>query len=117
MPAIVSARWTVGATNMRLRSLRVGKLPPASVVRIRCAGVECPFRRRTVAGSGNRSLDLLRVVGGAARRFWAGQTVEVLVTARAHDGKLVRWRLRPGRSPRPATLCVPLGNTRPRSRC
>jgi hypothetical protein len=37
--------------------------------------------------------------------------------ARGHDGKLVRWRLRPGRSPRPVTLCVPLGNTRPRSRC
>lgn len=31
MPAAVSARWTVGATSLRLRSLRVAKLPPASL--------------------------------------------------------------------------------------
>jgi hypothetical protein len=117
MPAAVSARWTVGATSLRLRRLRVAKLPPASFVRIRCAGEGCAFRRRTAAGSGARSLDLLRAIGDAGRGFRAGQSLEVLVTARGHDGKLVRWRLRPGRSPRPVTLCVPLGNTRPRSRC
>ena len=51
------------------------------------------------------------------RRLRAGQTVEVLVTAHAYDGKLVRWRLRSGQVPRAVTRCVPLGNTKPRRRC
>jgi hypothetical protein len=117
MRAVVSARWSVSGANPRLRRLRVARLPAGAVVRIGCAGRRCPFKRRTVAKPSGTSLDLLAALGDAGGRLRTGQRLEVLVTAHAHDGKLVRWRLRAGRVPRPVTRCVPLGNTRPRPRC
>jgi hypothetical protein len=117
MPATVSAGWLVRRMNVRLRRLRVAKLPAGARVRVRCAGRRCPFRRRTVAVRRGRSLDLRRALGRAAKRLRAGQTLDVLVTAHAYDGKLFRWRPRRGRGPRLATRCVPLGNTKPRRRC
>ena len=117
MPASVSARWSVSGSTVRLRRLRVAGLPAGARVRVRCTGPRCPFRLRTVTKPGRRSLDLLGALGGAGERLRSGQTLEVLVTAHAHDGKLVRWRLRAGRTPEGVTRCVPLGNTRPRPHC
>jgi hypothetical protein len=114
-PATVSARWA----GVRLRALRVAKLPPASVVRLRCTGRGCPFRARRVVAKrrGHRSLDLLAALGAPAQRLRPGQTLEVLVSTHAYDGKLVRWRLRSALAPRAVTWCVPLGSTRPRRHC
>jgi hypothetical protein len=117
MPAVVSARWSVRSRSVRLRRLRVARLPSEAIVRVRCRGRRCPFRRRTVARRGGRSFDVRAALGRAAGRLRAGQTLEVLVTADAYNGKLVRWRLRTAMPPRAVTLCVPLGNTRPRPRC
>jgi hypothetical protein len=111
---LVSARWSVSGTNVRLRRLRVARLPAGAIVRISCAGRRCPFKERTVTKAGSTRLDLLGALGGAARRLRAGQR---LVLARAYNGKLVRWRLRTARVPKPVTRCVPLGNNRPRPRC
>jgi hypothetical protein len=88
-------------------ALRVSDLPPGATVRVSCAGRGCPFKRRTRKTTGRLPL------GPVA----AGQTLEVLVTAHAYDGKLVRLRLREGRGPATRTLCVPLGNTKPRRSC
>jgi len=117
MRAVVSARWSVSGTSLRLRRLRVARLPAGAIVRIGCAGRGCPFKRRTVAKARSTSLDLLGALGDSARGLRAGQRLEVLVTAHAYDGELVRWRLRAGRVPKPVTRCVPLGNTRARPRC
>jgi hypothetical protein len=117
MPALVSARWAVRSRSVRLRRLRVVRLPAGAIVRVHCRGRRCPFGRRTVARRGGRGLDVRAALGRAARRLRAGQTLEVLVTAHAYNGKLVRWRLRPGTPPRAVTLCLPLGNTKPRPRC
>ena len=87
--------------------LRVTDLPPGATVRVSCSGPGCPFKRRSTKTAGRLPL------GGVA----AGQTLEVLVTAHAYDGKLVRLRLREGRGPAERTLCVPLGNTKPRRGC
>ena len=115
-PATVSARWA----GVRLRALRVAKLPPASVVRLRCTGRGCPFRARRVVAK-RRDRRSARPARGARRRPRSacapGQTLEVLVSAHAYDGKLVRWRLRSALAPRAVTWCVPLGNTRPRRHC
>ena len=117
MRAAVSARWSVHGTRVRLRKLRVAKLPVGATVRIRCRGRHCPFRRRKIARRRGGRLDLRRALGGAAHRLRAGQTFELLVTAHTYDGKLVRWRLRSASAPKRVTLCVPLGNTKPRRRC
>jgi hypothetical protein len=117
MPARVSARFSVRGRSVHLRGLRVAKLPPGAIVRVRCRGRGCPFSRRTIARPRSRSLDLLAALGRSARRLRAGQALEVLVTAHAYNGKLVRWRLRTATPPKAVTRCVPLGNTRPRRRC
>jgi hypothetical protein len=117
MPAVLLARWSVSGASVRLRELRVSRLPARAIVRLTCSGPHCPFRQRTVTKSSGANLDLLGVLGGAGLGLRAGQRLEVLVTAHAYNGKLVRWRLREARPPRPVTRCVPLGNTRPRARC
>lgn len=99
--AKVSLIWT----GTQLRRLRVYDLPPRATVRLSCAGKGCPFKRRSTG------------LGATRRKIRAGQTLEVRVTAHAYDGKLVRYRLRRGQPASPVTRCVPLGSTKPRSRC
>jgi hypothetical protein len=117
MPATVSARWSVSGTELLLRSLHVAKLPAGAIVRFDCAGRRCPFEGRTVRSPRGGSVDLLDAVGRAAPGIQAGQILTVRVIAHAYDGKLVRWRVRRGRPPKPVVRCVPLGDTRPRPRC
>ena len=50
-------------------------------------------------------------LGSAAGRLRAGQTLELLVSAQAYNGRLVRWRLRTATPPRAAPRCVQVGNT------
>jgi hypothetical protein len=117
MTATVSARWSVRGAEVTLRRLRAAQLPPGATVLVRCIGRRCPFTRRTATTHRGTRLDLLDALGPAVRRFRAGQTVEVLVTAHGYAGKLVRWRLRSGQKPTAVTRCVPLGNTKPQPRC
>jgi hypothetical protein len=88
----------------RLSARRLSRLPVNATVRLRCSGPGCPFKTRVRKPDGT-SLKLPDPDDG--------QTLEILVTAHAYDGKL--FRLRPGS--RPQRLCVPLGNVKPRRRC
>jgi hypothetical protein len=117
MRARVSARWALHGSTPQLIGLRVAKLPPRAAVTVRCIGERCPFGRRTAASRRGGRIDLLDVIGAGASKLSAGQTLELLVTAHTYNGKLVRWRLRNARAPRPVQRCVPLGNTKPRRRC
>jgi hypothetical protein len=117
MPATVSTRWVMSGGELRLRRLRVTKLPAGARVRVSCAGRGCSFRRRTVSKPRGGSADLLDALGPTAPVLSAGRGMDVLVTAHAYNGKLVRWRLSDTGGLRWSTLCVPLGNTKPRPHC
>jgi hypothetical protein len=117
MPARVSARWSVRGARVRLHRLRAVELPRGAVVRIRCRGARCPFRRRAAPNPGGSSLDLLGALRRPDRKLLAGHTLDVRVSAHAYDAKVVRWRLRSVRAPRAVVLCVPLGNLKPRRHC
>jgi hypothetical protein len=112
MPARVNAKWSGSV----LRSLAVTKLPAAAVVRVSCDGASCPFKPRTLRGSG-ATLDVKRALGSAAARLRPGQTLSVAVSAHAFNGAVTRWKIKPGAAPKPVALCVPLGETQPRARC
>ena len=116
MPADVSAGWLRKSGQIRLRKMRVTKLPSKSVVTAQCSGAGCPFRSRKLKTKGS-SLDVVKALGSAAGRIHSGQTFDLTITAHAHDGKLVRWRLRGARTPKAQTMCIPLGNTKPRDHC
>jgi hypothetical protein len=117
MPASVSARWLVRPGGIELRGLRLSDLPANATVRVGCSGAGCPFSHRTLKQKKGGRLDVVDALGSSARRIRAGQTLSLLLSAPAHDGKLVRWRLRAGRDPAAVTRCVPLGSTKPRRRC
>jgi len=105
-PASVVASWS-GKT---LKSLNARRLPAKSVVTVSCTGARCPFKTKTVRPPGSSASLPVGV-------FRAGQTLEVRVTAHTFDGKVVRYAIGGSGTPRSSTLCVPLGNTKPRARC
>jgi hypothetical protein len=84
-------------------TIRTTALPKAAKLQLTCTGTACPFASRTYTGAKARSV----TVAGTR----ASQTITALITAHAYDGKLFRL------SPKRTTLCVPLGETRPRPRC
>jgi hypothetical protein len=55
--------------------------------------------------------------GRRAKRFRAGQTIEIRITANGFHGKVLRYALRPGRIPTARELCLPNGTSRPQRRC
>jgi len=112
-----SAKVSLAWSGTRLRHFRVADLPPGATVRLSCPGAGCPFKSRSTKRRGRSAIDLLQDLGAAPREVAAGQTLEVLVTAHAYDGKLVRYRLRSGQQPSATIRCVPLGNTKPRRHC
>jgi hypothetical protein len=118
--ARVIARWVArrrGAVVV-LRRLQVRRAPRRAVVRLRCAGARCPVRRATVRRGARRGpIDVARALRPRQRRFRAGQTVTLRITAPARVGKVVRYRLRRGAAPRSQVLCLPFGERRPRRRC
>jgi len=112
--ARVIARWAVDGSRTRLRTLTATRLPDGATVRLRCTGRRCPFQARTVKPRRGRI-----VLPRADRRLRTGQTLEVTVSAPAHDGAVTRWRVRANRSPKRTVRCVPLGylRARPQSAC
>jgi hypothetical protein len=71
--------------------------------------------RSTASPRGGR-VNVLKSISRYRRRFRAGQTLEVRVTAPDKIGKVVRYKLVRGRSPIGGTLCLPPGTSSPR-RC
>jgi hypothetical protein len=117
-PTRLHARWTRSGGRTTLRSLTATRMPAASVVSVACSGARCPLklRRTRVSPSGGRA-DVLKALGARALRFRAGQVVQVTASAPAHDGVVLRFHIRSGTAPRVERLCLPLGDTAPRSRC
>jgi hypothetical protein len=115
-PARIAASWTLRGSRPVLRSLSARKLPPKAVLRVGCSGAGCPFTARTITAKG-ATVDLLGALGSKASKLTAGQTLEVDAFAHGFDGTVVRWPIRARRIPAATTLCVPLGNTRPRLSC
>ncbi|MCW2982821.1 MAG: hypothetical protein JWR63_391 [Conexibacter sp.] len=93
----------------RIAGLRLTEVPRGAAVTATCSGTGCPFTTRTLARAMQGPTLTLALPGRGIHR---AQTLSVLVTAHAHDGRLVRFT--GGTS---TTLCVPLGETKPRKRC
>jgi Putative metal-binding motif len=107
----VSTQWIVRGRRVTLARMRVRDVPAGGTAELRCRGRRCPVRRIRAK---RPTVDLAKKVG--RRRFHAGQTIEVRITAPGRIGKVVRYRLRPRRAPTGRPLCLPPGSAKPR-RC
>ena len=113
-PARFTASWRRSGAAATLRSLRVTRVPSKAVVGITCSGRRCPFTTRSIGAAGP-VVDVRRILGDARSRLRAGQTLEVRVSAPAHDTAVARWAITAKGKPRLQRRCVPLGLTLPRA--
>ena len=108
----VSASWAPGPRFTRVVRLLVRGVPVGGKVEARCSGRGCPLKRRTFrARSGRATLtpSFLRA------RLRPGAVIEIRITVAGQTGKVVRYRVRKGKTPRATTLCLPPGATTPRA--
>ena len=108
-------------TKFRLLRLKVIAPPKGSAAQLRCSGRGCPFQSRRVRKGRKRNITLYKNTAFAkaaskGRRFRAGQTVQLRITAPGFVGKVVDWRLKRGRLPVAKVRCLPPRAPKPR-RC
>jgi hypothetical protein len=109
--------WSVIGKRATLTRLEVKRLRAGARVEIRCIGKKCPFKRVKAKGKPKRgTLNLLKTLKGKRRKFRAGQTLEIRITAPRVIGKVVRYPIRAGKIPKAKELCLPPGTRRP-TRC
>jgi hypothetical protein len=110
----VTTQWIVRGRRVTLARMRVRDVPSGGTAELRCRGRRCPVRR---VRSRRANVDLAKKVGRAKRRrFRAGQTIEVRITAPGRIGKVVRYPLRRRKAPAGRALCLPPGTATPQ-RC
>ena len=117
----VFTRWAFKGKRLVLLSMRVARPPARATVTVRCRGRKCPFRSRTVKRRAKdagqlevvRTLSIRRALDVRARRFRAGQRVQVRITAPGAVGRVVTFKLKAGREPRGRAACLPPGARTP----
>jgi hypothetical protein len=112
----VTARWSVHGSRVRITKLLVSRVPSGGAVELRCTGRRCPVTHKRGAKPRRGKVNLLNAIKERRRsRFRAGQIVQVRVTAKERIGKVVRYRLRKGRTPDRRVLCLRPGTRSPRA--
>jgi hypothetical protein len=88
-------------------------------VKIVCKGPKCPFKTKALKAAKVRrnASSVIGSLSAKQRRFTAGQTVEVWVSAPGYNTKIARYALRRGKVPVTQPLCAPPGQTTPRRLC
>jgi hypothetical protein len=106
LAAGVSSSWTVRGARVRIDRLLVTGAPANATAEFRCRGRRCPVARRRADAPRGRRMNVLASLRRVRGRFRARQTLEVRITSPDAIGKVVRYRLRRGRTPIGRTLCL-----------
>jgi hypothetical protein len=121
--ATVQTLWAVKGRTALLLRLGMRGAPAGARFQLRCSGKRCPFKRKsTTKVRGGRSTLFKKVgvdkaVRKRARKFRAGQQLQVRITAPGQIGKVVKYKLKKGKLPVGKVRCLPLGATKPQRRC
>ena len=116
----VATSWAAKGNAITLKTLQVTQqFPKGWSVKILCKGSKCPFKTKTLKkGKVKRSAS--NVIGSLSkkqRKFRAGQTVEVWVSAPSFNTKVSRYVLKKGKIPTTQPFCVLPGQTRAQKTC
>jgi DNA-binding beta-propeller fold protein YncE len=108
-----SGRFTLTALKI------TQSFPKGMAVRIKCSGKKCPFKSKKLklAKVKKGASNVLGSLKGKQRKFRAGQTLDVLVSAPKFNTKVARIKLKKGKQPSIQPLCVVAGETKVRKRC
>ena len=85
--------------------LLIRDLPAGARAELRCSG-PCGFRKKVGKARSNRTVNLRKLIRGRLR---AGAVLEVRITAPGTIGRVTRFKLRKGKSPKRTSLCLPPG--------
>jgi hypothetical protein len=105
LSAIVSNSFASTRSSTRVARLRVTEAPAGATISVTCSGKRCP-KPRTVAANAQGKATL---TGMFKRRLRPGARIDVAISAPNTVGKVVRFTIRRGHTPRTQTLCLPPG--------
>jgi Bacterial Ig-like domain (group 3) len=110
-------QWTFyyHPTYTQVILLKVFGIANGTNVHLRCRGEGCPFHRAQIAGTGNRSIDLLPTF--RHHRLRPGSQIIVRITHPHWVGKYYLFTIRGGRPPRINVACLAVGRTAPGAGC
>ncbi len=120
LAAGVATSWDAKGNSITLKGLQVTQqFPRGWSVKILCKGSKCPFKSKTLKkGKVKRSAsNVITSLSKKQRKFRAGQTVEVWVSAPNFNTKVSRYALKKGKIPTTQPFCVLPGQTRPQKTC
>jgi hypothetical protein len=109
--AAVANNWIAFRTYVKVGRLVVRDAPADASVQVRCSGRGCPYRRRTIKRRSDGTFSATK--GFRGRKLREGAVVEVRVLVAGSIGKVVRYRIKPPKTPKGKVLCLPPGATRP----
>jgi hypothetical protein len=110
----------VTGTKFTLTLLQVTQqFPKGWKAKIVCSGKKCPFKSKSLkAGKVKKGAStIITSLSKKERKFRAGQTVEVWVSAPSFNTKVARFVLRKGKIPTTEPFCVVPGQTKPQKTC
>ncbi len=116
----VATSWAAKGNAITLKTLQVTQqFPKGWSVKILCKGSKCPFKSKTLKkGKVKRSAsNVITSLSKKQRKFRAGQTVEVWISAPNFNTKVSRYALKKGKIPTTQPFCVLPGQTRPQKSC
>ncbi|HEY6891056.1 MAG TPA: MopE-related protein [Solirubrobacter sp.] len=116
----VVSKWNVKRTRFTLTTLQVTQqFPKGWKAKIYCKGKGCAFKSKTLkTGKVKKGAStIITSLSKSQRRFRAGQTVEVWVTAPNYSTKVARLVLKKGKIPVTEPFCVLPGQTKVQKTC
>jgi len=112
--------WKKRSTIFTLRALRVTQqFPKGWKVQIKCSGKKCPFKSKTLKAAKvkKQASSVIGSLSKKQRRFRAGQTIEVWVSAPNFNTKVARIALKKGKQPAIVPYCVLPGSSKVQKAC
>jgi DNA-binding beta-propeller fold protein YncE len=120
LAAGVATSWDAKGNRITLKTLQVTQqFPKGWSAKIMCKGKKCPFKTKKLKkGKVKRSAsNVITSLSKKQRKFRAGQTVEVWISAPNFNTKVSRYALKKGKIPTTQPFCVLPGQTRPQKTC
>jgi hypothetical protein len=112
----VTTAWSVNGKTLRLTTLRMTQVRGDNIT-LKCKGKKCPFKTKKLGKAKKSSFNALKKLKKRQRVFHAGETLDVIISAKNFNSKLVRYKLRAKKIPNGRGMCIPAGSTRPRNSC